>query len=81
MLANILSCLYVASDIVFLNAILPLWKFNLLIFDDEVDADDTACYLTAVPAVANVTSTLLAEEIIVVDLNGHSLAVTRSFHD
>ena len=75
-----LDVVVVQSDIVFLDAILSFGEFNLLVFDDEVNANDTACHLTAVLAVADVTSTLLAEEVVVIDLDSHSFAKTCSFH-
>lgn len=62
------------SDIISFDRILALWKFDLLTFNGQVCAKDPSCYLPAVLAVADVPSSLLAEEIVVIDLHGYCFA-------
>jgi hypothetical protein len=57
-----------------------LWEFDFFFFDDQVGAEDATSYLATVLAVTDMTSALFAEEIIIIDFDGDSLAETRSFH-
>lgn len=66
--------------IIALDAVLSLWKFDLLTFDDQVCAKDTSSNLSAVLTMADVTTSLLAEQVVIIDLDSHSLAKTGSFH-
>lgn len=63
-----------------LDGIFPVRKFDFLVLDDQIRAEDTTSNLPAVLAVADVTSTLVAKEVVVIDLDSHGLAKTCSLH-
>lgn len=63
-----------------LDVPLALWKLDLLLLDDQVGAEDTAGNLSAVLAVADMSSALLSKEVVIVNLDGHGLAKTGAFH-
>lgn len=44
-----------------LDRILAIGKFDFLVFDDKIRAEDATCYFPAVLAMTDVTSSLLAE--------------------
>jgi hypothetical protein len=61
-----------------LDSILAVGKFNLLIFNDQVGAEDATCHFSAVGAMADVATSLRPEEVVVIHLNLDSFTKVRS---
>jgi hypothetical protein len=70
------------SYIISSNVLLPTRKFDLLIFDNQIDTEDAARDFPTIGAVADMTSSLGAEEVFVVDFDLHRCTnVNESFVD
>lgn len=65
---------------IFLDRILPLGELDLVLFDDQVRSENATGYFATVLAMTDVTTSLFAEKIVIVDFDGDSLAEAGSFH-
>lgn len=63
-----------------LDYIPSLDPFDLLFFNDQVRAEETACNFAAVEAVTDMATTLAAEEVVVLDFDVDCFAETSTFH-
>lgn len=66
--------------IVSLDVVLAQRKLDLFVLDDQVNAEDATSHFAAVGAMADMTASLLSEEVVIVYLHLHLLAKTFSFH-
>lgn len=65
---------------VLLDRALSFRELDFIFLDDQIGAEDTTGYFAAVLAVADVAASLFAEEVVIVDFDGHGFAEAGSFH-
>lgn len=63
-----------------LDAVFAIRKLNFLLFDSQIRTEYATCDFATILAVADMASSLSAEEVVIVDLDHNGFAKTGTFH-